>query len=655
MWRSLVLMLLSVVMFAQTRTFTPTLRQTSPTPLSITQVDGNFSGIGNIANSAARSYFAGSQSAMLTLSPTPQAGDWCWRSDTTFPFIFLGGDATNLSNWATLPTYPSIPVSSVFGRTGAVTAQSGDYSVAQVTDAASASALAASTGSSMVGHISALSGAQARVLQSKARERISVFDFFTSAQIADVQAGALAQDVTTPIQTAVNAVAVSGGILWFPRGLYKTTATVRVGLARYTAAQYATVVGRTGVVTLTPNSANDISNDANFQSIGLEFERGAWLVPSWTAVTADPVVEYNLREYGPRGYIRGLKIINPNALTGTRYNWATWSNPGSPYWPSSANVYVAPTNKLIGLAVAATGLEYVDDVEVVGMQTGVLGYAAYWTTLSNVANAFCGDAINWAAGNASTLYNLRVWWSSRGLVCDGDAMEVSGFHTENVLDDFSVFESDASSFKNFYLEDDASTASQDGTGHSTILIGTASPTTVVASKFEGIRARAPRLNKKSWTVTTSARNVTLVGCRGGSVSDVVIDASATGFYTGGDFAAALPATKWSAIDGGIALPVVEGSSGSAALKFGTWLYATGAQSITSLASDANTTFDLTVTALPSATYYVCVFQATSATGTKLSITARVINSTTVRVFVQNTSSAAVTDTVNGVVKVEAWK
>ena len=106
MWRSLVMLLLSVAVFAQTRTFSPTLRQNSPNPLTIAQVDGNFSGTANIANSAARTYFASSQAAMLALSPTPQAGDWCWRSDTTFPFIFLGGDATNIANWSSIPTYP---------------------------------------------------------------------------------------------------------------------------------------------------------------------------------------------------------------------------------------------------------------------------------------------------------------------------------------------------------------------------------------------------------------------------------------------------------------------------------------------------------------------------------------------------------------------
>jgi hypothetical protein len=39
---------------------------------------------------------------MLALSPAPQQGDWCWRTDLNSFYSFLGGDATNIANWAAL-------------------------------------------------------------------------------------------------------------------------------------------------------------------------------------------------------------------------------------------------------------------------------------------------------------------------------------------------------------------------------------------------------------------------------------------------------------------------------------------------------------------------------------------------------------------------
>lgn len=55
---------------------------------------------------------------------------------------------------------------------------------------------------------------------------VSVFDFMSEAQQADVTAGTLLLDVTIPVQNAIDSI--ERGILFFPPGYYKTTATIDI-------------------------------------------------------------------------------------------------------------------------------------------------------------------------------------------------------------------------------------------------------------------------------------------------------------------------------------------------------------------------------------------------------------------------------------------
>lgn len=64
-----------------------------------------------------------SQVAMLALSG--QKGDWAVRTDTGTVWVITGNDPTQIGSWTEL-TYPAAPVSSVAGRTGAVTLTSSD-------------------------------------------------------------------------------------------------------------------------------------------------------------------------------------------------------------------------------------------------------------------------------------------------------------------------------------------------------------------------------------------------------------------------------------------------------------------------------------------------------------------------------------------------
>jgi hypothetical protein len=60
----------------------------------------------------------------------------------------------------------------------------------------------------------------------KLYQTVSVFDFMTLAEQNDVTAGTLLLDVTTSIQNAINSI--GRGILIFPPGQYKTTATINI-------------------------------------------------------------------------------------------------------------------------------------------------------------------------------------------------------------------------------------------------------------------------------------------------------------------------------------------------------------------------------------------------------------------------------------------
>lgn len=73
-----------------------------------------------------------------------------------------------------------------------------------------------STASAGIGYQPAGTGAVATTAQAKLRETVSVFDFMTAAQIADVQSGAATLNVTA----AINAAFAATYKVYFPAGIY---------------------------------------------------------------------------------------------------------------------------------------------------------------------------------------------------------------------------------------------------------------------------------------------------------------------------------------------------------------------------------------------------------------------------------------------------
>ncbi len=76
-------------------------------------------------------FVVGSQAAMLAL--TAQTGDIAVRTDLNKSYILTASPASTLSNWQELLT-PTDTVQSVFGRSGTVTSQNGDYTASQITN-----------------------------------------------------------------------------------------------------------------------------------------------------------------------------------------------------------------------------------------------------------------------------------------------------------------------------------------------------------------------------------------------------------------------------------------------------------------------------------------------------------------------------------------
>lgn len=74
-------------------------------------------------------YLCASQAAMLASGA--DVGDVAIRSDVNKTFILRATPATTLANWSEVLT-PTAAVSSVFGRVGAIAAQAGDYTFAQI-------------------------------------------------------------------------------------------------------------------------------------------------------------------------------------------------------------------------------------------------------------------------------------------------------------------------------------------------------------------------------------------------------------------------------------------------------------------------------------------------------------------------------------------
>lgn len=83
-------------------------------------------------------------------------------------------------------------------------------------------AVSAAGGSSLVGFQQAGTGAVVRTAQAKMREVVSVTDFMSVQDLADIASGTQSSSVRTAVQLAVDYINTVGGTLYFPPGHYNS-------------------------------------------------------------------------------------------------------------------------------------------------------------------------------------------------------------------------------------------------------------------------------------------------------------------------------------------------------------------------------------------------------------------------------------------------
>ncbi len=158
-------------------------------------------------------------------------------------------------------------------------------------DNAIRSDLAATTGAGLVGYLAPYTGAQARTQSKKNSDMLSAFDFMTTAEIADVQSGAMTLDVTAPLQAAITACGNLGRILWLPQGYYLVTDAAAVGGYCLKVTRPITIIGEGFYSAIVPKST--------------------------VGSTADTLVIEPSPLYFGKSLLQNFTIGNPN--TGSRY------------------------------------------------------------------------------------------------------------------------------------------------------------------------------------------------------------------------------------------------------------------------------------------------------------------------------------------------
>lgn len=152
------------------------------------------------------------------------SGVWSRTADFDGTFDVVGGTQLYVISG-------TVNGSSYWRVSGSGSKQPGTDSISFVTISGTttlASDLASTSGSSLVAFLQSGTGAVARTVQSKLRDTVSIFDFMTTAQIADYQGRTASLDHTSAFNTARTAVSAAGGArkLVLPAGILNLTSTI---------------------------------------------------------------------------------------------------------------------------------------------------------------------------------------------------------------------------------------------------------------------------------------------------------------------------------------------------------------------------------------------------------------------------------------------
>jgi hypothetical protein len=210
-------------------------------------------------------YVVGSQAAMLALSAAEQ-GDVAVRTDLNKSFILVADPYSVLANWQELLS-PTDAVSSVFGRSGTVTAQSDDYTATQITNTPSGSIAAINVQTALneldtekqatiTGAATTITSSNltaSRLVESNASGKVAVSGIIIDTQDAITQTVA---NSSTSSKTAINTTvtqSVASGSGFYRGGLIQIEASHSSG----------TVNNITGIASVVRNTGAGTTTEGN--------------------------------------------------------------------------------------------------------------------------------------------------------------------------------------------------------------------------------------------------------------------------------------------------------------------------------------------------------------------------------------------------------
>jgi hypothetical protein len=343
-----------------------------------------------------------------------------------------------------------------------------------------------------------------RPFNLKLNETISVKDFGAT--------GNGTTDDTTAIQNAVDYATSVGGTVFLPKGYYRVTSTINIGLQIYTDYSQATTM-----ITWDLCATNAANKAANFLKKKIDFigEAETYIVGDFAPAAITPVVAYNLDQntYEVTGTIANLIIISANQFTGGKLVTSAFDN-----------------NKLIGLFVGR-GSKVVEKILFFGLGYGLVSLGSYWCAHRDMEATTGGVGFTFNGYNASLATNLNCVVCVTGYRFTGQNGQMSVFGTENCDNDVVIDSADCCIFGPAYLEDVRTTGV---TGKYMVKLGTTEDSfEITTSQFTGILTLTDLAGgKNGWRFWGCAR-VTLDACRFYS-APYDIEALTLGFANGGD-------------------------------------------------------------------------------------------------------------------------
>jgi hypothetical protein len=152
-------------------------------------------------------------------------------------------------------------------------------------------------------------GAVQTNVQQRLRQQISVFDFMTSAQIADVQANTALLDMTAAIQAAFNHVGNNGGTVFFPSGTYRTNAVISMPSSQVWVPFIVQGSGDSIIKSTHNGAAINGMPSQNWQLRGLQFD-GPGKASTSSAGFVGSLTQGSIEYCQFKNYYKGINIDN---------------------------------------------------------------------------------------------------------------------------------------------------------------------------------------------------------------------------------------------------------------------------------------------------------------------------------------------------------